>query len=31
VQAILAAERMKRERLVGAKAFLDTLLGAPET
>jgi guanylate kinase len=24
VQAILAAERMKRERLVGAKAFLDT-------
>lgn len=30
VQAILAAERMKRERLVGAKAFLDTLLGAPE-
>jgi guanylate kinase len=31
VQAILAAERMKRDRLVGAKAFLDTLLGAPET
>jgi guanylate kinase len=29
VQAILAAERMKRERLVGAKAFLDTLLGVP--
>jgi guanylate kinase len=31
VQAILAAERMKRDRLVGAKVFLDTLLGAPET
>jgi guanylate kinase len=31
VQSILAAERMKRDRLVGAKAFLDTLLGAPET
>jgi guanylate kinase len=31
VQAILAAERMKRDRLVGAKAFLDMLLGAPET
>lgn len=30
VQAILAAERMKRERLVGAKAFLDTLLGVPD-
>ncbi|MCU0884477.1 MAG: guanylate kinase [Beijerinckiaceae bacterium] len=30
VQAILAAERLKRERLVGAKGFLDTLLGAPD-
>ncbi len=30
VQAILAAERMKRKRLVGAKAFLDTLLGVPD-
>ena len=30
VQSILAAERMKRERLVGAKAFLDTLLGAQD-
>lgn len=30
VQAILAAERMKRERLVGAKAFLDTLLGVSD-